>query len=159
MLVPAAPDGAPLQIIDVRDLADWMLELVERGNGGSLNALGPAGGAAIGWPELIAACPRGAREIGCEPAQPVAVSEALLVQQGVAPWRELPLWLPASDPEFAGFMAVSVECAVALGLRTRPLADIVRGVLAESLPEPGDARLVGKLTREREAELIAPSSF
>lgn len=157
MLVPAAPEGAPLQIIDVRDLAEWMLELVERGIGGSLNALGPIGGseAAIGWPELVAACQRGAREIGRAPAQAVAVSEALLVAQGVAPWTELPLWLPASDPEFAGFNSISVVRAAALGLRTRSLDDIVRGVLAEPLPEPGDKRLAGKLTREREAELLA----
>ncbi len=155
MLVPAAPASAVLQFIDVRDLAGWMLRLVEQGVGGSLNAIGPAGGAAIGWAELIGACQRGARELGLAPAQPLAVSEALLQQHGVAPWRELPLWLPADDPEFAGFMAVDISRALALGLRIRPLDDTVRAVLAEGLPGPDDARRAATLKPAREAELIA----
>ena len=155
MLVPAAPASAVLQIIDVRDLADWLIELAERDIGGRLNALGPVGGEAIGWVELVAACQRGVQGLGLEPAQPVAVAESLLQQQGVAPWRELPLWLPSDDPEFAGFNAIDVGRAASLGLRTRPLDDIVRGVLAESIPPADDARLAGKLTPAREAALLS----
>ena len=83
------------------------------------------------------------------------MSEALLEQQAVEPWRELPLWLPAGDAELAGFMAVDVSRAVAHGLRTRPVGATVQAILAEPLPEAGDARRAGKLTPEREAELIA----
>ena len=81
-----------------------------------------------------------------EPAQTVAGERTLLVAQGVAPWTELPLWLPASD-RFAGFMSVSVARAAALGLPARSLDDIVRGVLAEPLPNPATRR-PGKLSRE-----------
>lgn len=154
MLVPAAPASAPLQVIDVRDLADWMIDLAERDVGGTLNALGPVGGPSFGWGELVAACQRGAREIGCEPARAVEVSEALLQREGVAPWSELPLWLPSDDPEFAGFNAIDVGRAASLGLRTRPLDDIVRGVLAEGLPAADDKRRAGKLAPAREAELL-----
>jgi 2'-hydroxyisoflavone reductase len=155
MLVPDAPARAPLQVIDVRDLAGWMIHLLEQDARGSFNAIGPAGGAAtIGWPELIAACRRAAREAGHVPAEAVLVSEALLVREKVEPWRELPLWLPADDPEFAGFMSVDIGRAAASGLRTRPIEDTARDVIAEGLPGPDDKRLAGKLTPEREAQLL-----
>lgn len=156
MLVPDAPPGAPLQVIDVRDLACWMIELLERDAGGAFNALGPAGDAApLGWPELIVACRRAAAACGHEPAEPVPLDEALLVREKVAPWTELPLWLPASDPEFAGFMSVDVARAAAHGLRTRPIEDTARDVIAEGLPPADDRRRTGKLTPAREAELLA----
>ncbi len=156
MLVPDAPAGAPLQVIDVRDLASWMIELLEQGAGGVFNAIGPAGGAApLGWPELIAACQRAAQAAGSTPADAIRVSEDLLVREKVAPWTELPLWLPASDPGFAGFMSVDIGRAAAHGLHTRPIADTVRDVLAEGLPPADDRRRAGKLTPEREAALLA----
>jgi 2'-hydroxyisoflavone reductase len=155
MLVPEAPPGAPLQVIDVRDLAAWMLQLVEQGASGSFNAIGPTAGAAfLGWPELIAACQAQAGAAGHVPARAVAVDEALLVREQVGPWVELPLWLPASDPEFAGFMSVNLDRAAAHGLRTRPIADTVRDVLAEGLPPSDDKRRAGKLTPQREAALL-----
>ncbi len=153
MLVPHAP-GARLQFIDVRDLAAWMIELLERGATGTFNATGPARAKPLGWAELIAACREGARAIGMPPAEPVAVAEALLMAQGVQPWTELPLWIAASDGETAGLMAVDISRAVAHGLRTRPLADSVRAVLAEAMPGAGDSRLAARLSPAREAALI-----
>ena len=156
MLVPAAPAGAPLQVIDVRDLAVWMVELLEQDAGGSFNVIGPAGGAApLGWPELIDACRHAAATAGHAPAEAVLVSEDLLVREKVAPWNELPLWLSASDPEFAGFMSVDLGRVAAYGLRTRPIEDTARDVIAEGLPPADDRRRAGKLTPEREAELLA----
>lgn len=155
MLVPAAPAAARLQFIDVRDLAAWMISLLEVGTTGAFNATGPARGAPIGWADLIAACRDGARALGRVPADPVEVAESLLTAQGVTPWTGLPLWLPASDAGAAGLMAIDISRAIASGLRTRPLADTVRAVLAEPMPAAGDPRVAARLSREREAELIA----
>ena len=120
MLVPAAPVGAPLQVIDVRDLAGWMIKLLEQDADGSFNAIGPAGCAAtLGWAELIGARLRAAQACGHTPAVPIPVSEDLLVREKVEPWTELPLWLPAGDPEFAGFMSVDLSRAAAHGLNKR----------------------------------------
>jgi len=154
MLVPDAP-AARLQFIDVRDLASWMIVLLEDGATGAFNATGPADGAPLGWTGLIAACRAGARAIGASPAEPVAVAEPVLTAHDVAPWTGLPLWLAASDAETAGLMAVDISRAVAHGLRTRPLDDTVRAVLAEPPPAAGDPRLAGRLAPAREAELIA----
>ena len=158
MAVPAAPDGARLQFIDVRDLAAWMITLVETGASGAFNATGPAGGAGIGWAELIAACRDGARAIGSVPAEAVDVDEAALLASGVEPWTGLPLWMPASDESHAGLMAIDLTRAIAHGLRTRPLAETVRAVLAEGLPGPDDRRRAGRLEPARESELIARST-
>lgn len=154
MLVPDAP-AARLQFIDAFDLARWMVTLLEDGATGAFNATGPADGKPLGWAELIAACREGARAIGRPPAEPVAVAESVLTAQDVAPWTGLPLWVAASDAETAGLMAVDISRAIAHGLRTRPLGDTVRAVLAEPLPAAGDARLAGRLAPQREAELIA----
>ena len=154
MLVPAMPVPTRLQCIDVRDLATWMVRLVEHDLPGEFNANGPVDTDGYGWAELIDGCAREVAARGGTPAQPVRVAEAFLLEQGVAPWSELPLWLPSTDPDYAGFMAIDVERARRAGLHTRPLRETVRGVLDEPAPAEGERR-AGKLTRSREAELLA----
>jgi len=155
MLVPDVPADEPLQFIDVRDLAGWMVALLEHGASGVFNATGPATAPGCDWPALIGACTAGAIARGATPAQAVRVSEAFLVEQGVQAWSELPLWLPSDDPAYRGFSRVDVGRAVATGLRTRPLSEIIAAVMDEGIPAPDDKRRAGKLTREREAELLA----
>jgi len=153
MLVPAAPPDAPLQFIDVRDLADWLVHLLEAGAAGHFNAAGPVG-AACTWPALIAACVDAARARAEPAATPVEVDERFLLDNGVAPWRELPLWLPAADPACAAVMRVALDRAVGAGLRTRPLHETVAAVLGDERPLAADLARSGALTRAREAELI-----
>ena len=165
MLVPDMADNAtdsePLQFIDVRDLGAWMVNLIEfgarvtHGTRGTFNATGPAGGTAIGWNTLLAACRAEAAARGLAPATPVRVSEAFLLQHAVQPWSELPLWLPSTEPEYAGFNRIDLTRAMACGLHTRPLRETVAAVLDEGLPAPDDKRRAGKLTRDREAQLLA----
>ena len=92
-------------------------------------ATGPQGGRACGWPELLEACIDAARRRGGAPLRFVPVAEAYLIEQGVSPWNELPLWVPSSDAEHLGFARVDCSRAVASGLLTRPLADTVDAVL------------------------------
>ncbi len=154
MLVPDVPDENALQFIDVRDLAGWMIHLLEAGARGALNGSGPVGAVHIGWHTLIAACRAEAAARGLAPADAVRVGEAFLLQHSVQPWSELPLWLPSIAPEYAGFNR-DLSRAAAAGLRTRPLRETIAAVLDEGLPPADDRRHAGKLTREREAALIA----
>jgi 2'-hydroxyisoflavone reductase len=85
----------------------------------------------------------------------VPVEEAFLETRGVQPWSELPLWLPSHDATYRGHSRVSLARAEAAGLRTRPLRETVRAILDKPLPGAEDPRRAGKLTREREAQLIA----
>ncbi len=159
MLVPGVADGEPLQFIDVRDVGEWMVRALEQQERGVFNATGPVNDdpaeAAIDWSTLIDACRAEVAARGIVPAQAVRVPEALLLEQKVQPWSELPLWLPSSDPEYAGFNRADLSRARAAGLRTRPLRETIAAVLDEGVPsDPDDRRRKGKLTREREAAVL-----
>jgi 2'-hydroxyisoflavone reductase len=144
----------PLQFIDVRDLATWLLHLVDAGATGAFNAVSPPG--LFNWGDLMACCAQAAGVA----LPPVWVPEELLLDEGVGPWMELPLWIPSVGPnaaEHAGFMASVTERAQAWGLQTRPLAHTVADTLAWWRSLPDEARRFAKtgLSAEREARLRA----
>ncbi len=155
VLVPGSDGTAPLQFIDVRDLADWMLHLLEQRYAGVFNAAGPADGANCDWDTLLQTCVNAAAARGASAAQFVRIAERFLIDHGVQPWSELPLWVPSADADTAAFMRVSLQRAEAHGLKTRPLQETVAAVLDEGLPASDDKRCKGKLDRQRESELIA----
>lgn len=70
-------------------------------------------------------------------------------------WTELPLWIPASEADSQGFLAVSVARARAAGLNTRPLHQTAADILSELIPMLDDSRRDGKLTPQRERDLLA----
>jgi 2'-hydroxyisoflavone reductase len=129
ILAPGPPERLA-QFVDVRDLAEWILNAVEQGLSGTFNATNEG----VAWGELLA------------DADVTWVSDEFLQEHEVGPWMELPLWLP--DPEWAGMHATDVSRAVAAGLRFRSLEDTISG--AATAPA---AESVG-LTPEREAELL-----
>jgi 2'-hydroxyisoflavone reductase len=146
VLAPGDP-AQPVQVIDARDLAAWMLAMVERGAGGTFNAAGPE------EPATFAALLRQAAMALDAPVKLTWVAEDFLLERGVQPWTELPLWVPRED---AGLDEVSVRRAVAEGLVFRPLADTVRDTLAWDLARPDAARASSPaLKPEREAALLA----
>jgi 2'-hydroxyisoflavone reductase len=148
VLAPGSPE-TPIQFIDVRDLAIWILRLIRLGASGAYNATGPNDGATFS--ELIDTC----RWICSEDVEIEWVDERLLEREGVQPWLELPLWIPSHDPETYGFNMIDTARARATGLRTRPLAVTINDILDAGLPSPEDKRRAGKLTRERERNLLA----
>lgn len=123
VLVPGRP-GRQVQIIDVRDLADWLVRIAENKTTGTFNATGPVPPVTMG--EVVDVC---ARVAGSD-ASFTWVDEQFLLEREVGPWMELPLWLPESDPEAAYFLRVDVSRATAAGLTFRPLADTVVDTLA-----------------------------
>ena len=132
--VVPAPRDAPMQIIDVRDLATWMIDLVEAKTGGTFNATSPARHWTMG--NIVDAL----RE---HPATPPAtwVDEDLLLEQKVEPWTGLPLWIPSTFTDEAGFMEFDCRRAVAAGLHTRSLSDTsgVRSPSGQSIPTFGSS--------------------
>ena len=125
-----------MQFIDVRDLAEWIVRMVEAGSTGPFNATGRPGEVTFG--ALLEAC--GAEQV-------TWVDEAFLVEHEVGEWMELPLWIPAGDGEWRDFQLVDVSRALDAGLTFRPLAETVRDV-------PEWTATAG-LAPEREAELLA----
>jgi nucleoside-diphosphate-sugar epimerase len=146
VLVP--PLDTPLQVIDVGDLAGWLVHLAERRTAGVFNALGDV--------TTIGAVLDGA--VQATGHRPVFVerSHAWLAQQGVAPWmgpESLAAWLP--QPEYAGFMRRRNTAARAAGLVLRPLAETIASALRWERERGLDRDRRAGLTPRREAELLA----
>ena len=118
MLAPEPRDAA-VQVIDVRDLAEWLLRLDEPG---TFNAVGPE--RPIAMEQVLETC----RVVCGSDARFIWAPSEWLVEQGVGEWMELPLWL--ASPEYAGLTTVDGSRAVAAGLRFRPLAATVADTLA-----------------------------
>jgi hypothetical protein len=156
-IVPG-PRERPIQFIDARDLAAWMLDGVEAGRAGTFNACSPEGRWTFG--ALVDALAAGARGAGSTPV-PAWADDATLVGCGIVPWTGLPLWIPASDPESAAFMDFSCARAIAHGLAIRPLAQTIDDTAAWlGERDNGDAwRNVLSAEKEREAlAAIGPES-
>jgi 2'-hydroxyisoflavone reductase len=141
VLVPGRPDR-PVQFVDVRDLAGFLLLVAERGPGGPVTATGPVPALTMG--ALADAC----RAVTASDASFTHVDDAFLVEHEVGEWMELPLWV-APKPGWERFLEADVSRALAAGLTFRPLAVTVRDTLAQAATVDG----VG-LAPEREAELL-----
>ena len=145
VLVPGVPEQGTA-IIDVRDLADWLVLAIERRTAGTFNASGDASALTMG--AIIDACVR-ATGGG---ARPVWVDAQFLAEHDVAPWSELPIWLPPGSDSIEW---ASSAKAVAAGLTYRPIDETVRATLAWTREAGLDRPLKAGLSREREAQLLA----
>jgi 2'-hydroxyisoflavone reductase len=147
VLVPDAPDD-PTQLVDVRDLAAWLVRCAVDGTSGVVDAVGPT-------TPLRETLEEAARASGSA-ARPVPADPAWLEEHEVTAWmgpRSLPLWLPF--PDHAGFAARSGAAARELGLTTRPLLDTFRDVLAwEEDGRPADRPRMAGLDDDDERELL-----
>lgn len=153
VLGPGGPDWVT-QVIDVRDLAEWTIRMVEAGAHGVFNATGPETPLKFG--DIVQASAQAAAD-AAEPAPPanlVWVDEQWLLDQQVAPWSDLPLWIPTMDPSMAGFSQISIAKATTAGLMFRDIGQTIRDTLYWDRTR-GDVTLRAGLTRDREAELLA----
>jgi 2'-hydroxyisoflavone reductase len=139
VLVPA-PLDRPVQFVDARDLAGWMLVAAEAGESGAFNATGPAT-----MRDVISAC---CAATGSD-VRVVEVDETFLRAHEVGQWVELPLWIDSGDTEWRAMMEVDTSRAHAARLRFRPLVETVRGTLEDARPVEGAG-----LTPEREQQLL-----
>jgi len=145
VLVP--PLDGPVQVIDVDDLARWLVHVVEHRVTGVYNAVGEVHTVA----DALHACDD---VTGARP-EPVPVTDAWLLDRGVEPWSgedSLPLWLPA---EYAGDMTRRNDAARATGLEVRPLRATAAAALAWERELGLDRPRRAGLTPGREADLLA----
>lgn len=122
VLVPDIPTDAT-QIIDVRDLAAWILAAAENGTTGALNA--------VGEPVPFAAYLEESRQLADADSDVIVAPGDWLASHGANYWAgpdSLPLWLP---PGHEGFATRSNDAARAAGLRLRPWMDTLGDTLAD----------------------------
>lgn len=128
-VVAPEPREQAVQFVHARDLADWMLDMAERRRTGVFNATGPT--EPLTMEQFLEAC----IEATAGDARLVWVDEDFLVDNGVEPWSDLPLWLaPAHNPDDANFLTMDTSKAVAAGLRFRPLRATIRDTLPRARP-------------------------
>ena len=149
VLAPGNP-ADPVQFIDGRDLAEWTIRMVEQGETGIYNATGPA------TPLGVGGMLEGIKSALGSEAKFTWVPADFLEKQKVAPWSDMPVWVPPSGEE-GGLGAVSIKKALAKGLTFRPLAVTARDTLAwfKSQPKERQEKLKSGITPEREAEVLA----
>jgi 2'-hydroxyisoflavone reductase len=145
VLAPPTPQ-APVQLIDARDLATWVMRMAERNKTGVYNATGPAD--RLTFAQFLGACNRTAGN----KATFIWASPAFLAEQQVAPWRDLPLWVPE---ETQGLLQVDITKATAEGLAFRPLAETLQETLMWAQQRPGTYEWQAGLSPKREAGLLA----
>jgi len=146
-----APEPADLrvQLIDVRDLAAFIIDHAEAGTGDVFNVTGPEGVLTIH--ELLEACVAA----GDADTETIWVGQAFLRERGLREagehgWEQLPYWYPEEE----GFSAFDVSKAIGAGLRFRPLAETITDTLAWDRAHGQTWPMGAGITPERERELL-----
>jgi 2'-hydroxyisoflavone reductase len=146
------PKDMPLQYIDCRDLAAWMLTAADRGLGGAFNTVSRRGQATMG--SLLGA----ARDVTGSRATLVWVPPEVIEAAGIQPWIELPVWVPP-DGEDASVHDIDVSAVYAAGLTCRPVeetvADTWRWLQDEGDPPSRPGRPAHGLDPETERQVLA----
>ncbi len=132
VLAPGRPETR-IWLIDVRDLAEWMVRLAEGSATGVFNAAGP------GEPLTMGGVLEECRAATASEARFTWVDDEFLVEREVVPYTELPLWVPGGAD---GYPAIDCSKAREAGLTFRPVGETIRAVLDE-VESPGRTGLFG----------------
>ncbi|MCK5828530.1 epimerase, partial [Candidatus Bipolaricaulota bacterium] len=147
ILAPGRPDR-PIQFIDVRDLAAWLVRMLESGETGAYNATSAPG--TYTMESLLQTC----CDVSEVAGELVWTDDTFLNEHKVGAWMELPLWIPEDADIAKGFFDFQVDRALAKGLTVRPLEETVRETMDWSLTRADDHDWRGGLRPKREADLL-----
>lgn len=148
VLAPGRPERF-IQFIDARDLAEFTIKLIEDSAAGIFNAHGRPG--VLTMQGLLDECKR----VSNSDAHFVWASEKFLLENGVAAWSEMPLWLPEeAAPHLNGFMFVNPAKAIAHGLNFRPLNDTINDTLTWYQANRANEPLNAGLKSDKERALL-----
>ncbi|MCJ7625447.1 MAG: SDR family oxidoreductase [Anaerolineaceae bacterium] len=149
VLAPSSPEMRT-QVIDVRDLAEWNIRLIEAGKTGVFNATGPEKPFRMG--DFLEAC----NQVSGSDAHFTWINDDFLLEQKVAPWMELPMWIPDKGMESmgSGLMQVNIDRALAAGLSFRSFEETIRETLEWVGTRPADHEWRAGMKPEKEAEVL-----
>jgi hypothetical protein len=138
----------PVRVIDVTDLADWLVHCAAERVSGVFNAVGDP----LRFGDMLQL----AQEVSGVERRLVAAAPAWLTEHGVQPWmgpRSLPLWI--GDPDWLGFSDRDNTVAKDAGLRLRPYRELFRRALENERARPDTTPRACGLTDEDERALLA----
>jgi 2'-hydroxyisoflavone reductase len=148
VLAPGQPDRY-LQMIDVRDLAEWILRMIEQKATGIYNTTGLP--YTLTMKSVLEAC----KMVSNSDASFTWLSDDFLLQEKVVPWGEMPLWMPdEAAPHFKGFMFINCDKAVHAGLSFRPLSETIRSTLSWYERSEADIALKAGIESDKEQTLL-----
>ncbi|WP_151482179.1 SDR family oxidoreductase [Streptomyces albicerus] len=113
------PRDLPLQYVDVRDLAEWVLQGVDREVSGAYNLVSPRGHTTMG--ALLDECVR----VTGDRAELRWTDPDVVLEAGIEPWTQLPVWVPPGSELHGALHGADVSRAVAAGLRCRSVSETV----------------------------------
>ena len=119
ILAPGKPEN-PVQLIDARDLSEWIIKMIENGENGIYNVTGKPFELTFG--KMLGEM----KNVSGSDAKFVWASEEFLKREQVSPWSEMPFYLSESDDEIKNFLTMNVDKALEKGLSFRSLNDTIR---------------------------------
>lgn len=127
---------ARVQLIDVRDLAEWVIRMIEARETGPYNASGPA--MPMGWAELLGAL----RGPTSGYLKLTWVPTSWLSERAIQPWSNLLYW--PCEIGRPGLMHTINDKAIAQGLTFRPLSETIADTRTwyNSLPTERQAQVL-----------------
>ena len=146
VLAPEKPN-VPVQVVDVRDLSEFIIKMIEEKASGIYNATGPDYELSLG--AMLEAC----KEVSGSDATFTWAAVDFLKQNNVAEWSDMPVWIP-DNAESAGFSRVDVSKAIKAGLKFRALNDTICDTIDWANTRPADHEWRAGLKPEREQELL-----
>lgn len=144
MLAPGRPEQQ-VQFIDARDLAAWIVRMVEAGRTGIYNATGPDYRLSMG--RFLDEC----RTVTGSDARFTWAGDTFAVKLWENPDVNFQPWVP---DEYAGMRDADCRKAIAAGLTFRPLAETIRDTLAWKAAGPSRDDMRSGLSRERERDAL-----
>ncbi len=148
MVAPDFPQ-CPVQFIDVRDLSEWIIRMAEARTTGVYNVTGPEKPYTL--EHVLTSC----KEVLDADTVVEWIDEQFLLDQEVAPWTGMPLWIPSSDENTVGMGRINIDKAQADGLIFRDLKETIRDTLDWVHQRSGDWEWRAGITREKEAKILA----
>jgi len=115
IIAPGNPE-TNIQFIDVRDLADWIILMIEWNNSGIYNATGP--NYELTMQKFLSI----GSEVINNDVEYVWINDKFLLEHGVEPWTDIPLWIPYSN-ELKGIHNISLSKALDSGLKIRSIQE------------------------------------
>lgn len=145
VLAPGKPENF-VQMIDARDLSEWIISMIERGENGIFNVTGKP--FEINFGQMFEAI----KSATDSNAEFTWADEKFLEENSVQPWSEMPFYLPESAAEMRGFLAMNVDKALAKGLKFRTFEETIRDIY--DWRKNQDFEMKAGISAEREKELL-----
>lgn len=147
VLAPGGPKRF-IQLIDARDLSEFIIKLIENAETGAYNATGKPFD--LTMEKMLLEI----KEVTGSDASFIWANEEFLINEKVRPWSEMPFYLPESSEDSQGFLSANIDRAIEKGLKFRPLKETIIDTLNWAEDSLDEKTLKAGISAEREAELI-----